>query len=169
MKRLLLIPLIFALAFSGACGGNRPPKEIALQAATSTNQGLDLIQDVEAQLCWGTTTAIEAKNTIADLTKCTTPVAAHVGLTTEKHQAFNKALVTAYKAHLTMAADLRLWSAGMPTPTSVNDYVTEVTRALELAKTLVSSNPTVQLLIADALALVKSGQDIIATLKGVVK
>lgn len=164
MKRLWFVPLILLLI---SCAGNKPPREIALQTASTSNQALDLIQDVEAQLCWGTTTAIEAKNTVTDLTKCNAPVAAQVGLTNERHQAFNKALVQAYKAHLTMTADLRIWTAGMPVPQSVNDYVTAAQSALTLAQALVQNHPTVQLLIADALALLKSGQQIVATLKAV--
>ncbi len=161
--RSVLVALV--LTVTVACASHLPPKEQALSASLRTNQGLALMQDAEANLCWGLPSAMQAKAEVVDLKHCTSPGAAQIGLTDDKHQAFNRALAAAFDAHLKMSAELRLWTVGSPTPSSVGSFIEQLQAALALARTLSPGNAMVGNVVDYALALIKAGQDIAASLK----
>ena len=154
-----------ALLLSAGCAGHLSPRLLALNTASSTNKGLALVQDLEAQVCWDQPSAPAAKQAKVDLTKCSTDLATRVGLTQERHQEFNHQLDTLFGLHLKMSQDLRLWTAGLPVPVSVQEFADASSRLSSLLHQLAAGSPKIQALLDEVQALITSGQRIIQALK----
>lgn len=135
MKRLILI-----LAFTAACASLTP-----LQRAQQSHDFLALAGDSEASLCWAVSSVTEAIATpaiAANPGHCTSPQAAGIGLTDQRHQQFNAAMKRALDAHM---AIVRLLAQG-----SAADYTAlsqAIADLLALSAQFSPGNATVQGLI----------------------
>src|SRR5688500_11282862 len=128
MKRILTATLLGALLSLGisACA-SMGAKDRAIYTHQSTQTHLEVVQDTERRLC--NPAAFEADPS-APILECTGPVAAGIGLTTEKHRAFAGHMRNAYAAQIRLGSILMLWKPGAPVPVELTTLESQVTSAL---------------------------------------
>lgn len=163
--RLKCIVVLAGLLVLTACGAHLPPRQLALNTAATTNKAVALVQDLEAQVCWGQSSAPAAKLAGLNLTECSTTLAAQVGLTKEIHQGFNRQVDALFGMHLKMSQELRLWTTGLPVPVSVQEFADAASGLSKYLERLTGNNPKVKAILQQAQALLQSGLRIIAALK----
>lgn len=94
----LVLVLVLVGGMTSGCAKMSP-----LQVIQVSHDSLATAQDLEAQLCWGVVSVREGP---ADRSHCTTPVSSIIGLTTERHQALNGKLATAFTLHKSLTAQV---------------------------------------------------------------
>ena len=127
--------LLVALALSLTACASVPLKQRATLSVQSVEIGLGAIQDAERQLCDPVAAAVRPP---VPIPRCQGPVAASIGLTTARHQAFARRLVTAFDLQLKTATALLAWRAGDPAPASLDELRTVLNEILNFIRELVA-------------------------------
>ena len=150
---------ILAVVVLGACTSNPKPQVAALRGAQGIETFLAASQDAEQALCGQTAT---------NPTHCPNAQAGALGLTDAKHQQFNVALASAFRAQVTLAKVMQTWTAGQPAPADAQALVTQVTNAVQLVQSL-NPAPATAALLDQLMAALRAAQDILTAVKGVPK
>lgn len=123
---------ILALALlAGAC--SLPLKQKAVLSLQASETALEGAHDAERGICFAAP-ATEAG------THCTSPLAAAVGLTDERHQRAAVLFSDAFGYEIQAAAVLQAWRAGDPPPASFADYQRATAQILALAQQLIPAD-----------------------------
>lgn len=163
------LPILIAalLAIVAGCA-SLPARQKAVQSTQAVDLALSKFQDAEWQACNGTAylAFVNAGRAIdRAVTTCAGPEAEALRLTTEKHQAINKQLASAFATQRKIVLVLQNWQVGQPTPAELPDLMTQSRSFLELVKTLAATDQQKQLVSLGETVLVEI-QKIVDALRG---
>jgi hypothetical protein len=129
MKRLL--SLVLCVSLVSACA-SLPLKQKAVTSLQASEVALEAAHDLERGLCF-ISPATESGG------HCTSPVAASVGLTDERHQQLAALFAKAFEVEIKAATVLQAWQSGDPAPASIAEYQADITAILNVARQLLAS------------------------------
>jgi hypothetical protein len=152
MKRLIII---LALMSSSACASTGlAAKQTTVNSFQAANDFLATAQTLERSYCFNNPTTESG-------THCTNPIAVQLKLTDAIHVRMATFFDQAFGLFITAGPALQAWQAGNPAPSSVTQYLADITALLAAVQSL---DPGAAPLVSQLQSAANSGAQIALTL-----